>query len=299
MAESNNVPKSFDINKQYAPIKTASQIEESRQASVAWRKLLKENPELWQNWYDKNVKRLDDPVYIEKLTIAINQFYIDNPEFNKEKAKDFKWQIAHAIGVRRYVESADYVNPKGMLGKHQTQETKDTISELNSGRICTKEHNLKVSKWRKENISHSKEIRGKISDTLTGTTHNRSKQVITTLTSGKRLVFDKIKQASEYFSVTDATIKNWVNKTTTTIGKKRVRDNLIAKGVELNEHGFPIGFEWGDVSDDWQKAKQVLANGRIFDNMHEAAEYHNITPQAMRARCMNVKNKKYEIKKEK
>jgi len=211
---------------------------------------------------------------------------------NKIKANEPGWKDAMREGMKAYIESDDYVNPRGMLGKHHTQETKDTLSELHQGRTKTLEHNEKVSEWRKENINHTKETRDKISQALTGKTHNRCKSVVT-----PHGVFDKIKHACEFYGVTDGALKNWLNKRITGITNKRILQNLTDKGVEFDENNFPQGFSWGESNEDWQKGRKVLAEGRTFDNIQDAAEHYNITPQAMRHRCITDGNKDFRFKK--
>jgi hypothetical protein len=303
-----NLPDDIILNKKYAPIRSEAEKEHNRQKSLEyfsdlenkeyWKQKyeetfeeLRSDPEWYNDWYSKNSERLNDPEYLEKLSASITQFYIDNPDFAKERVNDPEWKKAHAEGCRRYVESADYVNPRGMLGKTHSEEWRTLMSDLMSARPKPLEGNKKVSEWRKNNWKPKQESIEKMRKTLTGRESGRSRKVQT-----PNGVFEKLKDAADFYGVTTGAVKNWLNKTTTTIAKKDVRDKLIAKGVVLDENGFPQGFEWlGDAKSELG-AKRVITPDGIFDNTNKAAEYYKITPAAMRTRCKNEKNKdfKYE-----
>lgn len=283
-----NIPDGLDLSKQYVPAKTEAEKEQARQRSLAWRQTLADNPEVWQDWYNKNSERFNDPSYVEKLSASITQFYIDNPSFQQEKVNSLEWKKAHAEGCRKYVEDPNYVNPRGMLNKTHTEDWKEFMSALLSGVPKPKEGNQKISNWRKDNWSPKQESIDKMRKTLTGRESGRSRRVQTP--AG---IFNKLKDAADFYGVSTGAVKNWLNKTTDTISKKDVRDRLVAKGVVLNDNGFPQGFAWlGDAQTELG-AKRVCTLDGIFENVNEAAKHYGITPTAIRARCTNEKNKDF------
>lgn len=291
-----NLPEGFDTGHYYNPLKTDAEKEHLRKKTLEWfsnaenyapwkEKTLKaleechNDPEWYADWYEKNTTRFDDPEYLAKLSNSIKRFYDDNPDFQQNKVNDPKWKKAQAEGCRRYIESPDYVNPRGMLGKKVSEEVKQYMSDLLSGVPKTLEHNQQVSEWRKNNWRPKQESIEKMRKTLTGRESGRSRKVQT-----PNGVFEKLKDAAEFYGVTTGAVKNWVNKTTTTIAKKDVRDKLVAKGVVLDENGFPQGFEWvGDVKSELG-AKKIQTPDAIFENCKAAAAHYKITSAAVRHR---------------
>lgn len=299
-----NLPEGFKTGQHFSPLKTEAEKEHYRKKTIEWfsdpdnhswwkEKTLKalqeshNDPEWHADWYAKNNARFDNPEYIEKLSNAITQFYIDNPDFQQQKVNDPKWKKAHAEGVRRYIESPDYVHPRGMLGKTMSEESRNKIAEANFGKINDLEHNQKTSKARK-GFKPKKESVEKMRKALIGRESGRSRKIQT-----PHGVFEKLKDAASFYGVTEGALKNWLNKTTKTVSKKDVREKLLAKGVILDENGFPQGFEWlGDMKSELG-AKKVQTPDGTFENSKAAASYYQITPAGVRHRIKKWPEWKY------
>ena len=267
MPESNNIPKGFDLNKRYQPIKTEQEKEHFRKKSKEWfadpknhkrwkeitLKALEEqynDPERYAEWYAKNSARLDDPKYLKKLSKGIKQFHIDNPNFKKELAKDPKWIEAHAEGCRKWVESPDYVHPKGMLGKTLSEESRKKMSEAQFGKENSLEGNAKISEHRK-GWTYTEETKQKISKALTGRTHSRVRSVMT-----PKGEFEKTKDAAVAFNVTPDAIRLWVKD-------DRKPDFYFTNDATLT------------------KRKKVITPDGVFENVHEAHKFYNISGKAI------------------
>lgn len=304
-----NLPEGFKTGQQFSPLKTDAEKEHNRKKTLEWFsdtenyknwkektiKALEEShndPEWYADWYEKNNARFDDPEYLEKLAQGIKQFYADNPDFQKQKVNDPKWKKAHREGCRRYVESPDYVNPRGMLGKTLSEESRKKISEGNFGIVNDLEHNKKVSKARKGLIPKQESVE-KMRKALTGRESGRSRKIQT-----PNGVFEKLKDAAAFYDVTTGAVKNWLNKTSKTIANKDVRDKLIAKGVVLDENGFPQGFEWlGDIKSELG-AKKIQTPDGVFENCTATAKHYRITPAGVRHRIKKWKDWNYIEEKE-
>lgn len=182
---------------------------------------------------------------------------------------------AHHDALMKYVNSEEYVNPKGMLGKTRSKESREKASKSLYKKCMPKTANDKLSKYHTGRKKSKKSIE-KMKQSLTGRETGRSRKVQT-----PHGVFDKLRDAASYYGVTNGSIKNWVNKTTTTITKVAVREKLIAKGVELDENNFPIGFSWVDSSNlSYLPGKKIQTPDGIF-TLEEASKYYGVSKNAI------------------
>lgn len=237
------------------------------------------------NWIEANTRRLNDPKYIKRLSESITQFYKDNPEFQKEKVKTDKWKQSHKEGVDNYVNSSDYVNPRGMLGKRHSEESKQKQSKIHSGKIKPLEGNAKISQFRKGKKPKQESIE-KMREKLLGRETNRSRKVQTPAGD-----FNKIKEAAEYYEVSTGSIKNFISGQNV---KEWFKPHLESKGVKFD--GLkPLGFSWlGNVHEELG-AKKIHTPDGIFDDVKIAAEFYKITPTAIRHRIKSPNFPEYYI----
>ena len=176
---------------------------------------------------------------------------------NRANAKDPKWIEAKERGQRAYIDSPDYVNPKGMLGKKHKEGHSELMSNKLTGKAKPVEGNKKISIARKGIKRTDEEIK-KISQTLTGKETGRKHSVVTPL--GK---FEKIKDAGIAHNVHETTIRLWIK-------------------TKPNEFRY---------DENHTAAKKISTPDGIFDNIREAAKFYEITPQAMRARVKSKSGK--------
>lgn len=249
----------------------------SRQVAIAKRN---------QNgWYEKNNARLQDPEYLKRMSEAQIKFYQDNPSFQKNKVQSEKWKTAQLQGVREYLNSPDYVNPRGMLGKKRSEEAKKKSSEKLKGCVKPLEGNAKVSQARKGKKPKQESIE-KMRKKLLGRETGRSRQVLTP--AGE---FNKLKEAADYYEVSTGSIKNFIAGRNV---KEWFKPHLESKGVKFD--GLrPLGFSWlGDMQEELGAKKVQTPNG-IFDNVNEAAKFYQITSAAIRHRIKIQPDKYYYI----
>lgn len=232
-------------------------------------------------WYEANTKRLDDQEYLKKLSSSIKSFYQDNPNFQQEKVNSEKWQQNHQAGVKRNLERPDYVNPRGMLGKTRSEETRKKASESSKGHIKPLDGNKKVSEARKGK-KPKKESVEKMRKALTGKESGRSRKVQTP--AG---IFDKLKDAANYYEVSTGSIKNYINGQ---FVKDWFKPHLESKGVKFK--GLkPLGFKWiGDAKKELG-AKKIQTPDGIFNSAEEAGKFYNITSAAIRHRIKSQPDK--------
>jgi hypothetical protein len=237
-------------------------------------------------WYEKNNQRLQDPEYVKKLSESIKDFYQANPNFQKDKVKSQQWQQAHKKGCQEHVNSPDYVNPRGMLGKKQSKESKKKLSEKLKGQIKPIDGNKKISEARLGRKPKQESIE-KMRKSLTGRESGRSRQIQTP--SG---VFNKLKDAADFYGVATGSIKNFIKGQNV---KEWFKPHLEAKGVKFK--GLkPLGFKWlGDVKQELG-AKSVQTPDGIFTNVNEAAEFYKITSTAVRYRINSQPDRYFYIK---
>jgi len=245
-------------------------------------KELHNDPEWKEEWHKRNSKRLEDPEYREKMSAAGKQWHIDNPGALKERISTPEAKAKHKKSMQEYVNSPDYVHPRGMLGKKRTEEAKLKSSIALSGKAKPLEGNKKLSDYHMGKKKDPK-IVAKVSKARSGTTHNRSRAVNTSVKN-----FNKVVDAARYFDVSEMSIKNWCNKKGTTIRYSSVIKKLKDKGIKLNENNYPIGFEWAEGRENLG-AKKVHTDKGVYDNTQLAAEAYNISANAMRTRCLNDK----------
>lgn len=200
------------------------------------------------NWNLKNTKAEK-----ERLRKIQQQWHKDNPTARKELAQTKHWQEAHSKGVRAHLESAEYVNPRGMLGKKASTQTKQKQSKALSGKAKPIEGNKKLSKYHKGK-SKNPIVIAKVAKAIKGKTYNRGRRVHTPLGE-----FDKVKLAGIAHNVTECAIRNRINN--------------------------PNYSEYYYLEDSKRLvAKRVQTDKGIFANCKKASEEYNISPQAMRAR---------------
>lgn len=247
-----------------------------------------------KKWHEANTRRMQDPEYRRRLSESLK--HSDRvKESNRLKAQDPSWKEALKKGLREYISSEDYVNPRGMLGKTHTEQWRINQSELLSGRAQSLEHNNKISDWRKNNWKPKQESVEKTRSKLIGKPSGRSRKVQT-----PHGVFDKLCEAANYYGVSNESIKNYCNKTIVKVDKQATKDKLLAKGVEFDHNGFPIGFEFLSSAECDLRARRIITPDGIFENIKIAAANYKITTAAMRYRCSNPKNQlfNYENNKE-
>lgn len=237
-------------------------------------------------WYKANSKRLEDPEYLKKLSDSISQFYIDNPDFQKEKVNSPKWKSAQKEGMRKYLDNEDYVHPRGMLGKTHTDEWRENQSKLLKGKSKSLEHNERVSAARKGKKPKTESVE-KMREKLIGRETGRSRQVQTP--AG---VFDKLKDAADFYGVATGSIKNFIKGQNV---KEWFKPQLEAKGVTFD--GLkPLGFSWlGDVGKELG-AKQVQTPDGIFENVKAAGDFYNVGAAAIRHRIKSNPTEYFYIK---
>lgn len=231
-------------------------------------------------WIEANTKRLKDPEYLKKLSNSLR-----NSEkikiANKKKGNDPEFRKAVSLGAKKHTSNPNYVNPRGMLGKTHTEEWCINQSKKLKGQIKPLEGNKKISEWRKGR-SPSQESIEKMRKTNTGKETGRSRKVKTP--AG---VFDKLKDAAEYYGVATGSIKNYIKGQQV---KEWFKPQLEAKGVKFNGL-VPIGFEWlGDMKQELG-AKKIQTPDGIFENAEEAAIFYNISSAAIRHRIKSQPDK--------
>ena len=174
---------------------------------------------------------------------------------NRIKSDSVEWQQAQKKGMQEYVNSPDYVHPRGMLGKKGSQLQKESVLKALAGKGFTEAHKKKLSESAKGKHL-SDETKQKLSDINTGKTHNRSKRVWTK----EKGEFAKITLAAKAFGVSDGAIKLWCK-------------------TKPNE--FKI------LDQDHLKTKKVKTPEGIFDSAKACAEHYKIGPGTVRNRLKN------------
>lgn len=240
------------------------------------------NPAYKEKWYKKNTARLNSATYRKKLSEGTKKYHMENPNAAKERANTPEAIANKKKAMQKVINSPDYVNPRGMLGKKKSEETKRKHSEAVSGRAKPLEGNKKVSQANKGK-KHSAETRKKLSNAIKGKITGRSRGVNTTVKN-----FDKVVDAARYFDVSEMSIKNWCNKKGTTIRYKSVIKKLKDKGIKLNKNNYPIGFEWAEGRENLGPQKIHTDKG-IFNNADEAGKAYGIGGGSIRHRCLSDK----------
>lgn len=170
---------------------------------------------------------------------------------NRIKAESEEWREALNEGVQKYINSPDYVNPRGMLGKKRTEHAIQKTVEANSGKAKSVSHNEKVSEAR-TGTTLTDEAKQKLKDINTGKTTSKVRRVWTK----EKGEFDKLKFAAKAFGVSPEAIKLWMK-------------------TKPDEFKFLT---------ELPKAKRVHTDHGVFENVASVAKEHNITPQAVRYR---------------
>jgi len=238
------------------------------------------------SWHEANTRRLKDQEYVKKLSKSIKQFYEENPDFQKEKVKSEIWIKNQKEGYHEYLNSPDYVNPRGMLGKKKSKETIEKQREKTLGVPKSEEHNIRVSKAR-QGFKPKQQSIEKMREKLIGKETGRSRRVLTP--AGE---FQKLKEAADYYEVATGSIKNFIKGQNV---KDWLKFRLEEKGVKFD--GLkPLGFKWlGDQKEELG-AKKVQTPDGIFENVKAASIFYNITTAAVRHRIKAQPDKYFFIK---
>jgi hypothetical protein len=236
-------------------------------------KKLRADPEWVNDWYKKNSERLEDPEYLKKLSESLKNS--DAVKIAaKKKGADPDFRKAVSKGILRYTNSPDYVNPRGMLGKKASEETKKKQSNALTGLVKPLEGNKKISEARKGKSPKQESIE-KMREKLLGKETGRSRQVQTPVG-----VFDKLKDAADYYGVATGSIKNFIKGQNV---KEWFKPQLELKGV-MFEGLKPLGFAWlGDMKSELG-AKKIKTPDGIFANVTEAGKFYNVGPATIRHR---------------
>lgn len=224
-------------------------------------------------WYEKNNARLQDPEYVKRLSESLkNSDKVK--QANKKKGADPKFRKAVSDGLKEWTNSPDYVNPRGMLGKTRSLETRTKASQALLGKEKPLEGNVKISQAR-QGFKPKQESIEKMREKLIGRETGRSRKVQTP--AG---VFDKLKDAADYYEVATGSIKNFIAGRNV---KEWFKPHLESKGVKF-DNLKPLGFSWlGDVNKELN-GRQLLTPDGNFKNVKAAAEFYKITPAAIRHR---------------
>jgi hypothetical protein len=232
-------------------------------------------------WKEKNEERFKDDEYIKKLSSSIKSFYEQNPDFHKQKISSEQWITNQKIGMKTYVEDPNYVNPRGMLNKTRSEESRKKASDSLKGHIKPLEGNKKISQSRKGRKPKEESIK-KMKEKLLGRETDRSRKVQTP--AG---IFEKLRDAADYYEVAPGSIKNFINGQNV---KEWFKPYLESKGVKF-DCLKPLGFNWlGDAKKELG-AKRIQTPDGIFNNAKEAAEYYKITTAAIRYRIKSQPDK--------
>lgn len=236
-------------------------------------------------WYKANSKRLEDPEYLKRLSETLK-----NSEAvkiaAKKKGADPAFRKAVSEGGLKHTNSPDYVNPRGMLGKTHTEEWSQLMSEKLTGKSKPIDGNKKISEARKGKSPKQESVE-KMRQKLLGKETGRSRQVQTP--AG---VFDKLKDAADYYGVATGSIKNFIKGQNV---KEWFKPQLELKGVVFA--GLkPLGFAWlGDMKNELG-SKQVQTPDGIFENVNAAGEFYNVGGAAIRQRIKTQPEKYSYIK---
>lgn len=236
-------------------------------------------------WYKANSKRLEDPEYLKKLSESLK-----NSEAVKEKAKRQSEDPEFAAKIRatalKNVASPDYVNPRGMLGKTHSEEWRENQSKVLSGKSKSLEHNERVSAARKGKKPKEESVK-KMREKLIGKETGRSRKIQTP--AG---VFDKLKDAADYYEVATGSIKNFIKGQNV---KEWFKPQLEAKGV-IFDGLKPLGFAWlGDMKNELG-AKQVQTPDGVFENVAAAGDFYKVGAATIRYRIKSHPNTYFYIK---
>jgi hypothetical protein len=224
-------------------------------------------------WYKANSKRLEDPEYLRKLSETLKNSDVVKSAAKKRGA-DPNFRKAVSEGGLRYANSPDYVNPRGMLGKTRSEETRAKSSKALKGKTKCEGHGKNVSKARKGKSPKQESVE-KMRQKLLGKETGRSRQVQTPVG-----VFDKLKDAADYYGVATGSIKNFIKGQNV---KDWFKPQLEEKGV-IFDGLKPLGFAWlGDMKNELG-AKQVQTPDGIFANVTEAGKFYNVGPNTIRHR---------------
>ena len=240
------------------------------------------NPIWREQWLAKNNEAQQDPERQKKLSASLKKWHAENPDAMQKRVNTPEARANHKKAVEEYVNSPDYVNPRGMLGKKRTEEAKQKSSIALSGKEKPLEGNKKISEFYKGKKKDPKVV-AKVSKTLSGRTHNRTRGINTPVKN-----FIKIGDAASYFDVSPVSIKNWCNNKGTTMTNKKVIKKLTDKGIKFNENNYPIGFEWAEGRENLG-AKKVQTPDGIFKSTKEASKHYKISENGLRTRCNNDK----------
>jgi hypothetical protein len=236
------------------------------------------------DWYELNNARNKDPAYRKRLSEAIK----NSPavkQANIKKGQDPKFRSAVQKGMTEYINSPEYVNPRGMLGKKRSQESLEKQSQALKGKVKPLAGNKKISEYRlgkKPKAESIEKMRAKLLGKETG----RSRKVKTP--AG---VFNKLKEAAEHYQVSTGTIKNFIAGKTV---KEWFKPQLVQQGIKFK--GLkPLGFSWvGDVKSELGPKKVHTPDG-TFNNVTSAAEFYKISGTAVRYRIKTQPDKYYYI----
>lgn len=202
-------------------------------------------------WHEKNSARLNDPKYIKRLTDSLrNSDKVKKA--GKIRANSEEWKEAQLKGYHEFLNRPDYVNPRGMLGKKRSEESKAKASVKLKGQVKPLEGNDKLRKYRKGK-KVSTDVLAKVSEALTGRNSDRSRRVQTPLGE-----FAKLKLAAEAYNVSPESIKQWM--------KKKPDEFYFIDSINT------LG------------AKKVCTPDGIFNNTQEAAAHYSISANAIRHR---------------
>jgi protein-tyrosine phosphatase len=130
------------------------------------------------------------------------------------------------------------MHPKGMLGKHLSEETKNQISVTLQGREITPEHRNKISNGLK-NVPKSEEHSKKISETKKeyykdkNNRPNCSKWIKIIYPDGTEYVYRTIKECLESLSISYTIYKKLIN--TNISYETKMKRNQHLNGIKLIE----------------------------------------------------------------
>lgn len=214
-----------------------------RQTAVAKREL--------SGWHEKNRARLNDEEYHKRLSESLRTSE-KVLERNRTQKSNPKWCEAHSKGVKEYLSSPDYVNPRGMLGKKRSEESKRKAAEKMKGRAKNLEGNDKLRKYHiGKKLKES--TRKKLSEINTGKETDRCRRVQT-----PKGQFEKLKLAAEAYNVTTGAIKLWT--------KTKPKEFYFIDDMNV------LG------------ARKIQTPEGIFNNSSDAAKFYSISNAAIRYR---------------
>ena len=221
-------------------------------------KLLHSDPAWKEQWHKKNSARLDDPEYRQKMSDAQAKWHAENPGAASERQSTPEAKANKRKAMQEYVNSPDYVNPRGMLGKKRSAESRQKSSIALSGKAKPLEGNKKISEHYKGKKKSASAI-AKASKSLSGRTMNRGRRVMT-----PKGEFDKITLAAKAYGFTDMAIKN-----------------------RITNPNFPDFYFLDDINS--LGAQKVHTDKGIFDSSLEAAKAYCISDNGIKYRLRSDK----------